>query len=153
MLRSTTETTGRLSSIAAEERAEQPQRGLCAIGSMQARPADFSRFRVRLHRDGEPQDSCAHLGLILGNRPYSPVLTLATGPRARISAIRRWSCTSNRADGHQGRDGNNLVHSERFQVYKVPNWTVKTEIVGIAPATGWPCETGCCPVQEYGGMP
>ena len=31
-------------------------------------------------------------------------------------------------------DENNSVHSERFRVYKVPIWPVKTEIVGIAPA-------------------
>jgi hypothetical protein len=50
-----------------------------------------------------------------------------------------------------GFEENNLVHSERFQVYKLPIWVVKTEIVGIAPAFGRPCWTKCCPAQEYGG--
>jgi hypothetical protein len=44
-----------------------------------------------------------------------------------------------------GFEENNLVHSERFQVYKLPIWVVKTEIVGIALAPGWSCKTGFVP--------
>ncbi len=50
-------------------------------------------------------------------------------------------------------DENNSVHSERFRVYKVPIWPVKTEIVGIAPALEQQHKAECCPGKEYGGMP
>jgi hypothetical protein len=50
-------------------------------------------------------------------------------------------------------DEHNLVHSERFRVYKMPIWAVKTEIVGIAPALELQHKANCCPVKEYGGVP
>ena len=58
-----------------------------------------------------------------------------------------------KADGLPGCDENNLVHPERFQVYKVPIWAIKTEIVGIAPALGQQRRTECCGVKEYGEAP
>jgi hypothetical protein len=50
------------------------------------------------------------------------------------------------------RDENNLVYSERVQVYKVPIRAVKVEIVAIAPALEQQHMTEYCPVKEYGGM-
>ena len=47
---------------------------------------------------------------------------------------------------------NNLVHSERFRMYNVLIWVVKTEIVGIAPTLGRPRKTKYCSVQEDGGV-
>jgi hypothetical protein len=55
-----------------------------------------------------------------------------------------------KAEGFPGCDENNLVHSERFQVYKMPIWAVKTEIVGIAPTLGQQRRTECGAVKEYG---
>jgi hypothetical protein len=55
-------------------------------------------------------------------------------------------------EGSFASNENNLVHTERFRVYKLAIWAVKTEIVGIAPALGLRHMTECCPVQEYGGM-
>jgi hypothetical protein len=57
-----------------------------------------------------------------------------------------------RADNLPGRAANNLVHSERFRMYNVLIWAVKTEIVAIAPTLGRPRKTECCSVQEYGGV-
>jgi hypothetical protein len=61
-----------------------------------------------------------------------------------VSRKRRWL---------PGRDENNLVHSERFQVYKLPIWAVKTKIVGIDLACGLQHRIECCLVKESGEMP